>query len=101
MSPGVAVSGWRWCVWSARNTAERWRSVTGLRVARCSWCGCRWTRPPSAWRVQRMRDVLVVDDDFMVAEIHRRFVEQVDGFRAAGVARTGAEALSAARELQP
>ena len=30
-----------------------------------------------------MRDVLVVDDDFMVAEIHRRFVEQVDGFRAA------------------
>jgi response regulator of citrate/malate metabolism len=48
-----------------------------------------------------MRDVLVVDDDFMVAEIHRRFVEQVDGFRTVGVARTGAEALSAARELQP
>jgi response regulator of citrate/malate metabolism len=48
-----------------------------------------------------MRDVLVVDDDFMVAEIHRRFVEQVDGFRAVGVARTGAEALSAARELRP
>ena len=48
-----------------------------------------------------MRDVLVVDDDFMVAEIHRRFVEQVDGFRAVGVARTGTEALSAARELRP
>ena len=48
-----------------------------------------------------MRDVLVVDDDFMVAEIHRRFVEQVDGFRAVGVARTGAEALAAARDLQP
>src|SRR3954449_11390370 len=48
-----------------------------------------------------MRDVLVVDDDFMVAEIHRRFVEQVDGSRAVGVARTGAEALTAARELQP
>ena len=48
-----------------------------------------------------MRDVLVVDDDFMVAEIHRRFVEQVDGFRAVGVARTGTEALAAARELQP
>ncbi|MGB2921477.1 MAG: hypothetical protein WA944_06265 [Mycobacterium sp.] len=28
-----------------------------------------------------MRDVLVVDDDFMVAEIHRRFVDQVDGFQ--------------------
>ena len=48
-----------------------------------------------------MRDVLVVDDDFMVAEIHRRFVEQVDGFRAVGVARTGVEALTAARELKP
>ena len=48
-----------------------------------------------------MRDVLIVDDDFMVAEIHRSFVEQVDGFRAVGVARTGTDALSAARELQP
>ena len=48
-----------------------------------------------------MRDVLIVDDDFMVAEIHRRFVEQVDGFRAVGVTRTGAEALSAVRDLQP
>ncbi len=48
-----------------------------------------------------MRDVLVVDDDFMVAEIHRRFVEQIDGYRAVGVARTGAEALTAARDLKP
>lgn len=48
-----------------------------------------------------MRDVLVVDDDFMVADIHRRFVERVDGFRAVGVARTGAEALTAVRELAP
>ncbi|MCG7597794.1 response regulator [Mycobacterium sp. PSTR-4-N] len=48
-----------------------------------------------------MRDVLVVDDDFMVAEIHRRFVDRVDGFRVVGVARTGGEALRAARELRP
>ncbi|KWX67677.1 response regulator [Mycobacterium sp. NAZ190054] len=48
-----------------------------------------------------MRDVLVVDDDFMVAEIHRRFVDRVDGFRAVGVARTGGEALTATRELRP
>jgi response regulator of citrate/malate metabolism len=48
-----------------------------------------------------MRDVLIVDDDFMVADIHRRFVEQVEGFRPVGVARTGAEALTAARELKP
>lgn len=48
-----------------------------------------------------MRDVLIVDDDFMVAEIHRRFVERIDGFRAVGVARTGAEALQSAANLQP
>jgi response regulator of citrate/malate metabolism len=48
-----------------------------------------------------MRDVLIVDDDFMVAEIHRRFVEQVDDFRAVGVARTGTEALTAVRDMQP
>ncbi|MGV9802440.1 response regulator [Mycobacterium sp. NPDC003449] len=48
-----------------------------------------------------MRDVLVVDDDFMVAEIHRRFVDRVDGFRAVGVARNGSEALTAAAALQP
>ncbi|OBB60259.1 two-component system response regulator [Mycobacterium sp. 852013-51886_SCH5428379] len=48
-----------------------------------------------------MRDVLVVDDDFRVADIHRRFVDRVDGFRAVGVARTGADALLAARDLQP
>ncbi|MCK0174422.1 response regulator [Mycolicibacterium sp. F2034L] len=48
-----------------------------------------------------MRDVLVVDDDFRVADIHRRFVDRVEGFRAVGVARTGADALLAVRELQP
>ncbi|PRC56649.1 two-component system response regulator, partial [Mycobacterium sp. ITM-2017-0098] len=48
-----------------------------------------------------MRDVLVVDDDFMVAGIHRRFVNHVAGFRAVGVARTGADALEATRTLRP
>ena len=48
-----------------------------------------------------MREVLVVDDDFMVAEIHRKFVDRVDGFAAVGAARTGAEALEMAAALQP
>ena len=48
-----------------------------------------------------MRDVLVVDDDFMVAEIHRKFTDRVDVFRAVGVARTGAEALERAAALRP
>ncbi|OPX08815.1 response regulator [Mycobacterium sp. AT1] len=48
-----------------------------------------------------MRDVLVVDDDFMVAEIHRKFVDRVDGFTTVGAARSGAEALEMAGALHP
>jgi response regulator of citrate/malate metabolism len=45
--------------------------------------------------------VLVVDDDFMVARVHRAFVERVESFRVVGVAGTGEEALAAAGELRP
>lgn len=45
--------------------------------------------------------VLVVDDDFMVARIHGRFVEQTDGFEVVGTARTGAEALELVASLRP
>jgi response regulator of citrate/malate metabolism len=45
--------------------------------------------------------VLVVDDDFMVAKVHRGFVERTPGFTVAAVAHTGAEALAAVRELRP
>lgn len=48
-----------------------------------------------------MREVLVVDDDFMVADIHRRFVDRIDGFHTVEVARTGAGALEAAQTLRP
>jgi len=48
-----------------------------------------------------MITVLVVDDDFMVAGIHARFVEQTPGFSVAGTARTGAEALTMCVDLAP
>lgn len=48
-----------------------------------------------------MISVLVVDDDFMVAGIHARFVERTPGFEMAGTARTGAEALHLCAELSP
>ncbi|MER6618088.1 response regulator [Streptomyces xantholiticus] len=41
-----------------------------------------------------MIDVLVVDDDFRVAEINAAYVTKVPGFRAAGRAHTAAEALA-------
>lgn len=45
--------------------------------------------------------VLVVDDDFMVARIHRQFVDRVDGFEVIGEARTGQDALGAVETLRP
>ncbi|MGW7518927.1 response regulator [Streptomyces sp. NPDC054796] len=45
--------------------------------------------------------VLVVDDDFMVARLHSTLVEREPGFAVAGVAHSGAEALTAVRELAP
>ncbi|WP_232679110.1 response regulator [Nocardioides sp. R-C-SC26] len=45
--------------------------------------------------------VLVVDDDFMVARIHTRFVEQTEGFVVAGTAHSGADAMRLVAELEP
>ncbi|WP_225630210.1 response regulator [Streptomyces solaniscabiei] len=45
--------------------------------------------------------VLVVDDDFMVARVHRAYVERVEPFQVVGVAGTGEQALAAAGELRP
>jgi len=48
-----------------------------------------------------MKRVLVVDDDFMVASIHRQYVERVDGFVVVGEAHSGAQALELVAELKP
>ncbi|GLY96174.1 response regulator [Actinoplanes sp. NBRC 103695] len=45
--------------------------------------------------------VLVVDDDFMVAKVHRGFVDRVPGFTTIGVAHTGADALAMAEAQRP
>jgi response regulator of citrate/malate metabolism len=42
-----------------------------------------------------MIDVLVVDDDFRVAEINAKYVEKVPGFRVAARAHSAAQALTA------
>ncbi|MBL3669354.1 response regulator [Streptomyces sp. M2CJ-2] len=48
-----------------------------------------------------MIDVLVVDDDFMVAGVHRTFVDRVEPFRVVGTASTGEQAIAAVGELRP
>ncbi|MET7295040.1 response regulator [Streptomyces griseoloalbus] len=46
-------------------------------------------------------DVLVVDDDFRVARVHRAYVERLDMFRVVGVAGTGEQAIAAVDDLRP
>ncbi|WP_433020463.1 response regulator transcription factor [Kribbella sp. CA-294648] len=48
-----------------------------------------------------MIQVLVVDDDFMVARLHSSVVASQPGFEVIGAARTGADALAAVRTLRP
>ena len=45
--------------------------------------------------------VLIVDDDFMVAQVHAGFVSALDGFTVVGTASTGAQALDAVAGLKP
>ena len=45
--------------------------------------------------------VLVVDDDFMAASVHRSFVERIRGFEVVGEATTGQDALRLVDELHP
>jgi len=46
-------------------------------------------------------DVVIVEDDPMVIEINRSFVNAVAGFRVSGTAKTGSEALNLIKELVP
>jgi response regulator of citrate/malate metabolism len=48
-----------------------------------------------------MITVLVVDDDFRVAQVHATFVAQVPGMDVVGVTHTAADTLSMATEFQP
>jgi len=48
-----------------------------------------------------MIKVLVVEDDFRVAGIHSRFVNQTPGFQVVGTAHNGKSAREAVQELNP
>jgi len=48
-----------------------------------------------------MLRVLIVEDDYRVAQVNRGFVERVEGFAVAGIAGTAAEATRALVELLP
>lgn len=44
---------------------------------------------------------LIVDDDFRVAEVHRAYIDRLDGFLAVDEAHTGAEALAGVERHRP
>jgi response regulator of citrate/malate metabolism len=48
-----------------------------------------------------MISVLIVEDDFRVADLHSEFVDRCKGFRVAGVALTAGQATAMNRDLMP
>lgn len=48
-----------------------------------------------------MIEVLIVEDDPMVIEINRGFINAVPGYKVAGVARSGREAVDQIKEFMP
>jgi two-component system response regulator DctR len=48
-----------------------------------------------------MYKVLLIEDDPMVQEVNRQFIEQVNGFTVIGTAGNGMEGIEMIRELQP
>jgi response regulator of citrate/malate metabolism len=48
-----------------------------------------------------MISVLIVEDDFRVAGLHREFVEKCNGFEVAGVALTAGQAVDMNKSLMP
>lgn len=48
-----------------------------------------------------MIKVVLIEDDLMVQEVNRQFVDHVDGFQIIGIANNGVEGLELIRELKP
>ena len=48
-----------------------------------------------------MINVLIIDDDFMVAKVHAGFIQRTPGFAVVGVAHTGAQAVIETGLLRP
>jgi two-component system response regulator DctR len=46
-------------------------------------------------------EVLLIEDDPMVQEVNRQFIEQVSGFKIVGMASNGVEGLEKLRNLRP
>ncbi|TCT18274.1 two-component system response regulator DctR [Melghiribacillus thermohalophilus] len=46
-------------------------------------------------------DVLLIEDDPMVQEVNRQFIEKVEGFQIAGVASNGADGMEKVIEIKP
>ncbi|SDM69536.1 two-component system, CitB family, response regulator DctR [Fictibacillus solisalsi] len=51
--------------------------------------------------IENSIDVLLIEDDPMVLEINRAFIEKVSGFKVTGMATNGAEGLKQIKKLQP
>jgi two-component system response regulator DctR len=53
------------------------------------------------WMTTPQRKVLLIEDDPMVQEVNRQFIEQVDGFQVIGYASNGLEGIELVKKHRP
>lgn len=46
-------------------------------------------------------DVMIIEDDLKIAQLHQRYIEQLDGYQVVGIATTQADALLQIEILRP
>ncbi len=51
--------------------------------------------------MSKLIEVLIIEDDPRIADIHRRFIDKIDGFIVVGSAHTGAEAKDWVAAMKP
>jgi two-component system CitB family response regulator len=51
--------------------------------------------------MNKLIEVLIIEDDPRIADIHRRFIDKIDGFIVVGSAHTGAEAKDWVAAMKP
>ncbi|AYC30146.1 response regulator [Paenisporosarcina cavernae] len=51
--------------------------------------------------MEEIIEIVIIEDDHRIADIHRRFIDRIDGFQVVGSAATGMEAKDWISALQP
>ena len=75
----------------AENVEDLGGSITA-RKRGSRWCTVHHLHSEKGGTDMRPIEILIIEDDKRIADIHRRFIEKIEGFTVVGSAHTGEEA---------